>query len=226
MESNRGISRALGIAFLLQFATSIISGTIIRSAWEVPDDIAATMSNIAGNPGLFKINILLDMATALGIVFLGAMLYAALKKQYSMAALVALGFYVLEAGLLAASKFGSYSLLQLSQRYPTATNPMTLETLGDLALQSSDFVGSALHILAFSFGGIIFYYLLYRSGAIPRGLALYGLITLLPLPFGVIADFFGATVPFLLFVPYVPFEFVAGLWILIQGFSISNEEIV
>ena len=80
-----------------------------------------------------------------------------------------------------------------------------------------DFVGVTLHMLAFCLGAPLFYYLLYKSRLVPRALSLWGLITIVPLLVGTIAQIFGHTLPFILYVPYVPFELVIGVWILIKG---------
>ena len=74
-------------------------------------------------------------------------------------------------------------------------------------------------MLAFLPGGLMFYYLLYQSREVPRALSLWGLITLLPLMVGTLTAIFGYELPFILFVPYVPFEFVIGAWILMKGIS-------
>lgn len=132
-------------------------------------------------------------------------------------ALVALGFYVLEAALLAASRGDAFSLLRMSQEYVTAGQPAYLETMGKLALESMDFVGFTLHMLAFCLGGILFYYLLYKSGIVPRALSLWGLITVLPLLVATLLGMFDYQVPFVVAIPYVPFEFVIGVWILVKG---------
>lgn len=209
--------RVLGIAFLLQFITSFSSGVFLRGSWLVPGDIAETMNRIAGNPLLVQANILLDMVTALGVVFLGAMLFVTLKKTSERIALVALGFYILEAALLAASRSETFSLLRISQEYAAAGEPVYLQTMGSLALESMNFVGDTLHMLAFCLGAILFYYLLYRSVVVPRWLSLWGLITMFPLLVGTLSAVFGYDLPFAIYLPYVPYEFVIGLWILIKG---------
>jgi len=210
-------SRVLGIAFLLQFVTSFGSGLFLQPAWLVPDDIGATMIQIANNPGLMRANILVDMLTALGIVFLGAMLFASLRKENEKVALVALGCYVLEAALLGASRGDAFSLLRISQEYVTAGQPAILETMARLALESMDFVGFSLHMLAFGLGGILFYYLLYKSGIVPHWLSLWGLITLLPLLIATLLSLFEYELPAIVALPYIPFEFVIGIWILVKG---------
>lgn len=216
MDTVGKTTRVLGVAFLLQFVTSFTSGVILKPAWYVPGDIGETMRKIADNPLLFSSTILLDMLTALGVIFLGVMLYFTLRRQSEKMALVALGFYLLEAALLAASRLEAFSLLRISQEYATTANPVYL-TLGSLAYGSMDFVGNTLHMLAFCFGGILFYYLLYTSGVIPRVLSLWGLVAVLPMLVGTLAQVFGSSIPFAFYVPYVPFEPVIGLWILFKG---------
>jgi hypothetical protein len=210
-------SRILGVAFLLQFITSFSSGVFVQPLWLVPDDIGATMLNIAENVALVRANILLDMFTALGIVFLGAMLFASMRKENEKIALVAFGFYLVEAAVLAASKGDAFSVLRISQEWAVAGQPGYLETMAGVALESADFVGFTLHMLAFCLGGILFYYLLYRSRIVPRALSLWGLITVLPLLVATVLGIFEVEVPFVVALPYVPFEFVIGLWILIKG---------
>ncbi|MBN1658260.1 MAG: DUF4386 domain-containing protein [Anaerolineae bacterium] len=210
-------SRILGVAFLLQFVTSFSSGVFVQPLWLVPGDIGATMLNIAENVALMRANILLDMLTALGIIFLGAMLFVSLRKVNEKAALVALGFYIVEAAVLAASKGDTFSLLRMSQEYAAAGQPAYLETMAGVALEAMDFVGFQIHMLVFCPGAILFYYLLYRSRIVPRALSLWGLITVLPLLVATVLGIFEVEVPFVVALPYVPFEFVIGLWILIRG---------
>lgn len=217
MTTNHKISRVLGAAFLLQFVTSVCSGLILQPAWFVPGDISATMLKIADNPNLMKANILLDACTALGVIFLGAILYATLKKYGERMALVGLGFYILEGAMLAASRTQAFTLLRVSQEYVSAGRPDYMQTIAKLAFELMDFVGFTLHMLAFCLGAILFYYLLYRSGVVPRVLSLWGLITLLPLLVATLLAVFDIQFPEFVALPYFPFEFVIGVWILVKG---------
>lgn len=216
MNTNRK-TRILGVAFLLQFITSLSSGTLIMPLWLVPDDIGATMLKIAENPSVLRINILVDMLTALGVILLGTVLFDTLKKQNMKLALTALGFYILEGSLLAGSRIGTFSLLRLSQEFASTGQPESLLVFGNIALQAADFVGNTLHVLAFCFGAILFYILLYKSKDVPRWLSLWGLITVIPVLAGSLTAIFDVHLPFIFFLPYVPFEFVIGIWILVRG---------
>lgn len=217
MNTINKTSRILGVAFLLQFITSVSSGSFLQTLWLVPDDISATMLKIAENPSVLQINILVDMLTALGVIFLGAMLFITLRKQNEKMALVALGFYILEGALLAASRMGTFSLLQLSQEYVSTGGPESLLVFGNIALEAADYVGSTLHVLAFCLGAILFYVLLYKSKTVPRWLSLWGLITVIPVLAGTLTAIFDVHLPFIFFLPYFPFEFVIGIWILVKG---------
>jgi hypothetical protein len=117
----------------------------------------------------------------------------------------------------------AFSLLHLSQEYVASGQPANLLFLGQVAYESMDFVGNTLHMLAFCLGGILFYYLIYKSGLVPRWMSLWGLITIFPMLFGTITQIFGYTIPFVFYLPYVPFEFVIGVWILIKGVELTEE---
>ncbi len=216
MNTVNKTSRVLGAAFLLQAITSLISGLILKLALTVPGDISKTMINIANNAWLMRVNILGEIITALGIIFLGAILFVTLRKQNEKMALIALGFYILEAALLAASRIEAFSLLRISQEYVAAGNPVYLQTIGNLAFESMNF-GYTLLMLAFCLGGILFYYLLDKAKIVPRFLSLWGLITIFPMLIGTLFAIFGYEVPFFVYLPYVPFEFVIGVWILVKG---------
>lgn len=221
MNAVNKTSRLLGIAFLFQFVTSFSSGVFLKQAWYVPGDIGATMLKIANNSALMRINILLDMFTALGIIFLGIMLYLTLRKQSEPIALTALACYVLEGALLAASRTEAFALVRFSHEYAAGQSAVLL-TMGQVAYESMDFVGVTLHMLVFCVGAILFYYLLYKSGVVPRPLALWGLITVIPLLIGTVTHIVGYTLPFVLYLPYVPFELAIALWILLTGHASRN----
>ena len=208
---------------MLQFFTSFSSGVFLKSALSAPGSISEIMIKIADNPSLIRAYILVDMLTALGIIFLGAMLFLTLRKRNETIALVALGFYILEAALLAGSRLETFSLLGMSQAYVATGQPALLETMANVALKSMDFVGATLHMLAFCPGGILFYFLLYKSGVVPRALSLWGLITVLPCLIGTLLVVLGYEAPVFLYVLYMPFELVIGVWILVKGINEASE---
>jgi hypothetical protein len=53
---------------------------------------------------------------------------------------------------------------------------------------------------------------------VPSWLSLWGLVTVPFLLIWTLLGILGIEVPFFLYVPYVPFEFVIGIWLLVRGF--------
>ena len=145
------------------------------------------------------------------------MLYLTLRTKDERIALTALGFYVLEAALLAASRMDAFALLRLSEEYTPTGRPADLVFMGQVAYDAMDFVGNTLHMLAFCVGAILFYTLLVRSTVVPKWLSLWGLVATFPMLVGTVAQILGYAVPFVVYLPYVPFELVIGIWILAKG---------
>jgi len=217
MSSAQNTSNILGAVFLMQATTSLVSGVILMGLL-APANMNDILFNIANHAWLMRANIFGEMITALGVIFLGAMLFVVLRKHNEKMALVALGFYILEAVLLAVSRIQAFSLVGISQEYVIQGRLNYLQSMGTVALASMDF-GYKLLMFPFCLGAILFYYLFYESRMIPRWLSLWGLVAVCIL---LIATFFsvaGYNVPFFVYVPYIPFEFVVGAWILAKGLA-------
>jgi len=178
------------------------------------------MTNISNNALQMQASIVGEMFTAIGIVILGVLLFVTLKKQNGKIALVALGLYVIEAALLAASRIPAFSLLLVSQESVTAGHPAYLQALGNLLYESQSF-GYSLHILPFALGATLFYYLFFKSRYIPRVLSLWGLIAAPLALIGILFVLFGYDVPIVVFIPNLPFELGIGIWLLVRGFNSS-----
>ena len=71
---------------------------------------------------------------------------------------------------------------------------------------------------------ILFYYVMYRSGIVPRVLSLWGLIATSSALRGTLVAISGYQVPFVVNLPYAPFEFVIGVWILVKGINEQSIE--
>jgi hypothetical protein len=76
-------------------------------------------------------------------------------------------------------------------------------------------------MLFFCFGGILWYYLLYASRAVPRALSIWGLVAicLLTIPALVVLYNREFRVVEILGLPYAPFELVLGIWLIVKGFD-------
>jgi hypothetical protein len=208
---------ALGTALFLQAITSLVSGTLFLGPFTDKSDIAKILLNTASNQTTAHISIFLDIITALVIVWLGVLFFSLLQKVNRVWAMTALALYIVEAGMLIMSKFFGYALIQVSGAY-SVKNDAVLETIGRILLQVKDFSYS-MHIFPCGIGAILFYYMLFKSKAVPSWLALWGLITMIPVLAGTLLKAYGVDVPFAVMLPYAPFEFFMGLFILVRGLS-------
>jgi len=216
MNSDKNTPRFIGVAFLVQAIASVTAGSMMPSPLNVSDNIVDTMTNMSNNVLQVRAGIMVEMITAIALVVLSSLLYVALEKQNGKIALVALGLRIVEVGLLAVSRLAMFSLLRISQASVIAGHPANLQTLGNLLYDTQEFAYS-LNMVFMTLGGTLFYYLLFKSGYVPRALAIFGLIAA-PLSFiGTVAELFGYAVPLFMFIPNLPFELAIGLWLLVKG---------
>jgi len=228
MESKEKKSRILGLAFLIQFATSFTSGIFIGpaatgvKAFAESLGIGQIMANLAANQGLARLHILMELVTAAGVIFLGAVLYSALKKEHEGLALTAFGLYVMEGVLIAVSELALFLLLVLGRRYVAEGGPASLEPMAELLYNAKEY---AFKLANFSFcpGGTIFYALLFKARTVARPLSLWGLISAQGVFAGLVLGLLGQDAPVFLYVAYIPFELAIAVWILVKG--VRNERI-
>ena len=67
-------------------------------------------------------------------------------------------------------------------------------------------------------GGILFYYLFFKSKYVPKVLPIWGLIAVSLGFIGELFVLFGYAVPLYVFLPILPFELVIGIWLMVKGF--------
>jgi hypothetical protein len=221
MNSDKNTPRFLGAAFLLQAVAALV-WTILLGQLIVPGNIIDSMTNIANNALQMRASIVFTMITAIGIVMIGVLMYVILKKQNRNIAIVAMGLYLIEAAILAASRIQAFSLLLISQESVIAGHPAYLQTLGNLFYESADF-GDWLHMLPFALGATLFYYLFFKSGYIPRVLSLWGLIAALLALIGTLFGLLGYDVPIVVFLLSLPFELTIGVWLMVKGIRDGSE---
>ncbi len=216
-------NRILGIAFLIQCVTPLIASAVLFNPLISGNDIIQIIARVAANPMQMRAAILGEMISALGIIFLGVVLYQFLRKENEIMALTGLGFYIMEAVLVVISRSAGFTLLGISQESVMTGNPAYLQSMAGVLVTTINYYYT-LAMLAFSIGAPLFYILLYRSRMVPSALALWGLITaIIPCLAATLLSMLGIKLPFFVYLPYAPFEFVIGIWILIKGVRIQTE---
>jgi len=213
-SKNKKLYLLLGISLIIQATTSLIGGIIGFGPFTDTENIPAAMTNITDNIGSFYFGIFLQILTALVIIALAAALYQAGKSAGKTAAIIAMGFYMLEVVILVFDQMVIYGITEVSKQFAISGDTGLIE-VAKLLFSVRDF-GGAISMMPFGLGAILFYYLILKAGVIPKWLGLWGLITVPFILVGWSLAAFGVSVPFALYIRYVPWEWVAGIYILIK----------
>lgn len=213
-KTKNGLFKFLGITLFIQAVTAFIGGSIFLGPFDSNEITDATMRTIANSTGTAYISIFLQVITAVVIIMLGIAMYRAAGHINKVMADIALSMYVFEAILLAVGQVFVFGLTEASKLYLISADSSLL-VIGKIMLSCREFAGQ-IAMIPFGIGAILFYYIIMKAQVIPKWLGLYGLITvpfiLISVPFMA----FGIDIPFVFLVPYVPFEFFTGIYILIK----------
>jgi hypothetical protein len=210
--------RLLGAAFLFVVLTSLSCGLLLKSA-AGSGSTSDLLVSISNNPDLARLAILDGMLNSTGIVALAVLLYVVLKEQGKLMARVALGLWLAEAVFNAIMQMGLLALIPLSAEFVAAGAPAGsfYLTLGDFLYHGVYSQGMTIHMWFYCMGGLLWYYLFYRSNYIPRAISLFGLLAVVLGLGSVVFQLLGYEVPILLSLPLLPFEIAIGAWLLIKG---------
>ena len=226
MLNNENIAKFLGLAYLIQFIASFISSPIFDAALG-SGTISEKLTNLSNNILLLHTSIVVQLITCFGIAMMTVLLYVVLEEKNKPMALLALSFWMTNVIFLAISSIGAYTLAPLSADFVLAgsPDPSYFLTLGNIILGFKEFAFN-IHMLFFVMGGILWYYLFYRSRKIPKYLALWGLVFIALMLIDLTLAFFGfgmdsmwRTITFLPYIPYIPFEGVMGVWFIVKGLA-------
>ena len=211
--TQRWIFQLLGISFFVQASTSLLGGLLFDGI-ESETSIATTMSNISNNMLAFNISVLLQFITAIVIIVLGVAIYQTAGHINKTLGIIAMLLYALEASLLVVGQICLIGLMKSSELYLTGGDSSLLN-LGEALLICRHFSGE-IAMLPFGIGAILFYYLLMKAKVIPKWLAVWGLVTAPCIMVYFTLGTMGIALPFAICIPYVPFEFFTGIFIILK----------
>lgn len=219
MISEKNAPRLLGAAFLFVILVSLTSGLLLKAAAGA-GSISEMLLSVSKAPTLLRLSVLFELINSSAIVVLASLLYVVLNTQNKIIALVALGWWLAEALALILSSAGAFALVPLSLDFVAAGAPQSSfhQTLGQFLYGGLYTFGySTVHMWFYCIGGMLWYYLFFKSKYIPRAISLFGLAAVSLAFVGVIFQFFGYDVPILVSLPLLPFELTIGAWLLFKG---------
>ena len=216
MLSEKKTSKILGGAFLLQILAPLVGTLLFLQPLIVENNIIDTLANIANNPDQFKISIVIQFFTVIGIGTIGALMYYFLQPYNKPMATIARVLYTIEATILAVSLVFLYAVLLVSEEIQIFGLTDNLESLGRIFYNLYAYTNQ-VHMFFFAFGACLFYYMFFKFKLIPRVLAIIGMIAALLSVFGIIFALMGFNVPIYVYILSLPFELITGLWFIIKG---------
>jgi len=209
--NKNGLYLLLSASLLVQATTSLVGGLIGIGPFTDKGNMADTMNGIANNINGAYAGLLLQIITALVIVVLATALYQAGKHINKTAAIIAYGFYLAEVFIHIVNQIITFSIVDVSIQFAN-NGDAALVAIGSLLYSARDFSG-AIAMIPFGLGAILFYFLITKANVIPKWLGYWGIITVSFILVGWSLQSFGVSVPFALYIPYVPWEWIAGVYI-------------
>jgi hypothetical protein len=223
MNSDKFTPRLLGIMFVIVIVIGVLSGSMLTplnyKMTGPPDNISETMINFSDTPTMVQMSIIGFLIEAVAIVLLTILLYTTLKNQNKIIARWAFGLWIIEAVAIAVREINAFSLLYTSQEFVKAGAPDStyFQTLGSLFYKLMHFCYDA-QMVFYCIGGVLFYYLFFKSKYVPKVLPIWGIIVASLGFIGEVFAIFGYDVPLYVFLPILPFELAIGVWLMIKGF--------
>lgn len=212
-------ARMYGIFFLLAFLTYGSGSALVANYADGAGGLAA----IFANKTVFTVGILL-MAVVHTFVNIGLVtIMLPILKVYNKT--VSYGYFSAAIAATIVSAIGAMFLVllvPLSEASVNAAGDTAYhETLAAL-LKSGGFYGYQLGMTIWGLGGLMFCYLLYVSGLVPRIFPIWGVIGYLVFATGTIAEMFGYPIGVMLSAPGGLFEVSLSLWLIFKGFNTSE----
>ena len=176
--NTKSISRICGWLYVSTVLAFLLSNLFLKGQLVDAADIPGTFKLVADNASRYRLAVSIDFVAMVAVMALVFSLFVILKPVNRYVALLALGWRVGEVILQAGAKVPEYLLLELSQSATSSpgTGIAGLEHLGQMLIAGSAWAVS-LSFVFLSIGSIFNNWLFFRSKAIPKILAIYGLVS-------------------------------------------------
>ena len=177
-NSQRTAAKVAGWSGLLTFAIVVFGNFVLLNPLTVPGNAAATARNIVAHETQFRLTVVCFLTYSLGVVVLLSALYVILKPLNPGLALVGALSRLVFAFLWLLSTLNMLSALRLlsNANYLQVFEPDRLQALAKLHL-GANFDDYYVGLPFFGLAATICAWLWLESNYIPRGLALYGVIS-------------------------------------------------
>jgi hypothetical protein len=218
------IARVTGVLFLITFITSI--PPVLFLYGPLLDDPRYILGGAGADNGL-ALGALLELILIIANIGTAVVLYPVVKRVNEILALGFVTARVVECAFIAVGTLSVLSLVTLRQEAAAGADAGSLVTAGKslVALHDWTFLLGPGFVVGIG-NGLILGYLMYRSGLVPRGMAILGLIAgpvLLARFVGILFGVFepGSVLESIMVAPEFIWELSLGIWLIVKGFNPS-----
>ena len=228
IASQSKAARLAGLLYLIAMATGLFAEFYVHfpSTLVVSGDAIKTASNILAKERLYRIGIANNVITfAIDVALIWA-LYVLLRPVNRWLALLAVFFRLVETTLACTAIINSYVAIQFVSD-ANRLKPFDANQIQALSVMHDTYALTFVIVAVFlGLGSTLFNYLLFKSGYIPKVLALWGLFaSLLLLISQFVIIIFPEVEKTIIPACYAPIaldEIVLGIWLLFKGANISK----
>ncbi|MEO9804008.1 MAG: DUF4386 domain-containing protein [Reichenbachiella sp.] len=218
MTSTNKKVRIIGVLFLLQITTAIVSYSVML------DPILYDLNFIqllAANEVTVTVAMILDLICGLSVFGIAVLLFPILKKYNERIALWYVGLRLNELVTFVIGGVMLLTLLSLSKTYQEADSS-SLDSMAILAKSLLRARGNTqdISLFIYCFGTLMFYYLLFQTKLIPRFISVWGLIGVVLLFVEITANIFKTSAGgMMIMMPLGLNEIFLGFWLIFKGFD-------
>ena len=219
--AQRTAARVAGFLYVLTNLTAIFAFST-RGQLTVRGNAAQTAANLAGSERLFRIGTVTELITVAGVLMLVVALYVVVRPVNRDLALLAAVWRLAENCVLAVATLNASMAVALLSG-ADYLRPVDTRELQALAYTFLRVHGTGFYVgfVFLGLGSTVFSYLLFKSGYIPKALAVLGIfgslvmavVTLAILVFPGLSAVLGLAY----MAPMGIFEFTLGFWLMIRG---------
>jgi len=217
MDTNRRLAVVAGALFLIATVADIISRVaFVTPILDAPDYLA----KIAANENQILIGAVLLFIGAVAASGIALALYPVLRKQSEALAIGSVGFRLIEGALYLGIVVCLLVLVNLSQDSSAAGSSAAVvkaarDALGEVA------------VMAFGLGGLMYYWVFYRSRLVPRWLSAWGLLAVISLMVSGLLVMLGviesmSPPQLVLALPIALQEMVLAVWLIAKGIHLCS----
>ncbi len=219
MDSLRKTAIIVGVLFITAMFTGMLRYILLDPIIDAPDYLTA----VSANENLLLIGVILFSITAVALAGIAIMMYPILKKQNGALALGYVGARIIEGVLFIIAILAILTLFTLSKEFVKAGTPDSsyFQLFGTLLLAVRDWAYNLLWPVTLGLGGLMFYYLLYKSKLVPQWLSTWGFVGAILFPLSSLS-LFGSTILDVFRLPLVANEMILVVWLLVKGFKLQE----